>query len=106
MDIKAHATVKLAYHGLELRCPSAEIIEELIELAKETQRRDEERGIAGGETHISWVAGASTERDIEDLEKEIKQLSDKKLEHEADAGRFDEQRAEINAKIKEILEDD
>jgi hypothetical protein len=70
------------------------VLEQAIEVSKEMQRRDEERGAIGvgvGTTHIPWGSDAASKKKIQDIEEEMRKLSIQKKEYEARAERFESQ---------------
>jgi hypothetical protein len=91
------------------------LLERGMELSKEMQRRDEERGAAdvGPTTHIPWASDMAAKRKISEIEEEISELSARKQMHEDNVESFEsqsirlEQRAsQIDAEFKGRSEDD
>lgn len=88
------------------------ILERMVELSRDIKRRSEERGTEDIDFEISDIPWGS-ERDIDGIAQEIRQLSDRKGTFEADAERYKtqsetlEQRAsQIEAELKGKSEDD
>ena len=89
------------------------LLEEMVKVSADMQRSDEERGATGvGTAQIPWGSDVA-KREIEDIKAEITGLLALKLQHEADAERFEgqskalEQRAlQLDAELKGKSEDE
>ena len=105
------AELERKIEGLERR---KRMLERVMEVAKEKQRRDEEREAADIEaTILPWGTDMAAERKINEIKEEIAKLSDKKQKYEDNAESFEnqsirlEQRAsQIDAELKGKSEDD
>lgn len=81
------------------------VLEQAMEVSKEMQRKDEERGAVGvgvGTTHILLGSDAATKRMISEIEDEIKKLLIQKQEYENKAERFEGQSRILEQKASQI----
>jgi hypothetical protein len=77
------------------------VLERMVELSKEIQRRDEERGansVEPGTANIPWAS----EREIDEIKERIHELSEKKQEYEANAERFESQSSVLEQRASQI----
>lgn len=78
-----------------------------LEVSRERRRRTAEREATGiGLSLPPWGGDAATEREIEDVVKEINELKLSKQEHEEQAERYRQQAQEIEAQLKEKSQND
>lgn len=81
------------------------VLEQAIEVSKEMQRRDEERGSIGvgvGTAHIPWGSDVASKKKIQDIEAEINKLLVQKKEYEARAERFESQSRILERRASQI----
>lgn len=89
------------------------LLEEMVKVSEDMQRSDEERGATGvGTAQIPWGSDVA-KREIEDIKAEITELLALKLQHEADAERFEgqskaleQQASQLDAELKGKSEDE
>lgn len=89
---------------LDLREKKA-VLEQAIEVSKEMQRRDEERGAIGvgvGTTHIPWGSDAASKKKIQEIDEEISKLLIQKKEQEDKVERFESQSKILEHRANQI----
>ncbi|MBM3211957.1 hypothetical protein FJZ33_07050 [Candidatus Poribacteria bacterium] len=79
------------------------VLEQAVEVSKEIQRRDEERGAVGvGSTNITWGNDAASKKKIKEIEAEINKLLAEKKEFESKAERYESQSKILEQRANQI----
>ncbi|MBD3180655.1 hypothetical protein GF312_00080 [Candidatus Poribacteria bacterium] len=81
------------------------VLEQGLKAWEEMQRRDEERGAVGtgfATTNVPWGSEAATRQQIEDIDNQIAELSEKKQEYENNAERFENQSKALELQASRI----
>jgi archaellum component FlaC len=83
------------------------VLEQAMEVSKEMQRRDEERGAIGvgtGTTNITWGSDVANKKKIREIDEEINRLQAQKKEFESKAERFEGQSKILERRADQIDE--
>ena len=78
------------------------LLERMMELSKEIQRSDEERGSEDVTPNIPWGSDVAIKTEISDIEEQIRELSAKKQEYRDNAERFDGQSKDLEQMASQI----
>ncbi len=110
-DAAAAERAKVARLEREIRDLEREqrVLEQLLELARQMRRRDEEVGASGVgvEPSLTMLTGdEATKREIEAIKERIAELKVKKQESEENTERFERRASQIDARLERESEDE
>jgi len=80
------------------------VLEQGLEVSREMQRRDEERGAVGvgATTHIPWGSDVAAERKIKEIEEKVGDFSIRKREYEENAESYQSQSIRLEQRASQI----